>query len=626
VSRRTCAITLVCGLLSLAAATSAAAAGPPAITVSGSHLLEDGRPWIPRGVQIVGLVAPDTQLAGKYVAAHAHYSANELALAQADGADVIRFQVSQFGLDPLGSYFSPAYVDEVANAVQTARGLGLAVIVSLQAEPPSGITNRCPLPDSQTERVWQELAPMFAGDPGVMLELYNEPDLPPTAADWAAWLNGGPVSPPSGVGCIAVGMQQLVDVVRAAGASNVIIVPGLVHETTLLGMPPLTDPASPSSPQLAYGIHYPLLTGGTPVWDATFGRLAALAPVIVTEWDANSTTNCVPNAPTQSSLLLDYLAVKQIGVVGFAFDLPGTIISDYSTWAPTSYASFACGVPGSGPGQLLFGEFAGIASASPLSRTRAIPAWVISARALAQLEASDEAISSYFFDTPRTFVTGAGSDTLTALSVPAAIPTASFTSETALASAVESGSLAPGTRAVVLDLEHWARTPVAEQRRPGSYYALAAQIAHRYGLLLIADPASNLALARSPRLAPSMQYAKFIQLRIAASAARFGDVYEIDARGPAPSGPVYTAFVQAAAAQALAAAPDVTMLATLTSGPRRLAHRSAHNLLGAALGAPSVVSGFQINDLRPGGGCGSCSVPPAAMATKFLREYASAGG
>src|SRR5262249_11759699 len=233
---------------------------------------------------------------------------------------------------------------------------------------------------------------------------------------------------------------------------------------------------------------------------------------------------------------------------------------------------------------------------------------------------------SYFFDTPRTFVTGASSASLSALSVPAAIPTASFPSETTLAAAVEAGTLPPGTRAVVLDLEHSARPPTAEPRHPGPDFAVAAQIAHQYGLLLIADPASTLALARSPRLRPSLQYARFIQLRFAASAARTADVYEIDARGPSPSGSVYTAFVHAAAAQALAAAPDTTLLATLTSGPGRPALRSASNLLHAPHAAPAIVSGFQPNDLRPGGGCPRCPVTPAAMVGEFLREYKSTGG
>lgn len=601
--------------------TGTAATG---VTVSGAHLLEDGTPWTPRGVQIVGLVAPDDLLWGKYVAAHAAFGAGELSQARADGADLIRFQVSQFALDPLGSYYSAAYLQEVIDAVRMARSLGLAVIVSMQAELPTGLTFRCPLPDGQTERAWAGLAPIFAGDPGVMFELYNEPGLSQSAANWQTWLTGGPVIDPSGVGCSAVGMQQLIDAIRAEHADNVLIVPGLNYETTLAGMPALTDPASPSDPQLAYGVHYPLPWGGIPVWKAAFGRRSGQVPVIVTEWDENSTTSCYPNSPAQSALLLDYLAVKQIGVVGFAFDLPGTIVSDYATYAPTSYAGFACGVPGGGPGQLLFSEYAAMAAAAPDGEGSAVPAWVISGGALAQLVASDPATTSHFFNTPRTFVTGATATSLA--SVPAAIRAASFKSETALASAVLSGSLAPSARAVVLDLEHSARTPVAEQRRPGAYFHLAAQVAHQHGLLLVADPATSIVPARSPATAPSDQYARFERMRIAAKAARYADVYEIDARGSDTSGPAYAGFVRTASAQATAAAPDVTLIATLSSGPHHPALRSPANILRAALATRTVVSGYQLNDLRPGGGCRSCALSPVEMADAFLRDYEDAGG
>jgi hypothetical protein len=622
------ALCCVVGALCAVTGTGTAIADTPAlgaITVAGPHLLKDGAPWIPRGVQIVGLVAPDDFLFGKYIPARGHYSASELALAKADGADLIRFQVSQFALDPLGTYYSPMYLHEVIGAVRSARALGLSVIISVQAELPTGVGDRCPLPDGQTDRVWQEFAPLFAGDPGVMFELYNEPGINPSTAAWQTWLDGGPVVEPDGIACLAVGVQQLIDDIRSAGAGNVIIVPGLAFETTLAGLPPPTDPANPSNPQLAYGVHYPQPSGGIPVWDLTFGRFAARAPVIVTEWDENSTTACFPNAPNQTALLLDYLAVKQIGVVGFAFDLPGTIVSDYSTYAPTSYATFACGVPGGGPGRLLFGEFQAMAQASSATRPGVMPAWVISSGALAQLEATDPATTAHFFNTPRTFVTGASAASLAALSTPSAIPTATFTNEAALASAVGSGALAPGTRAVVLDLEHWSRTPLSQQRQPGVYIRLAAQLAHEYGVLLVADPATNLALARSPDTRPSQQYAQFIKQRIAANAARYADVLELDARGSDTSGSDYAAFVQAASSQALGTAPDVTLLASLSSGPPKPALRSPGNLLDAALATRWLVSGYQLNDFRRAA-CNRCSMSPAALAGAFLRQYMSVGG
>ena len=346
-------------VIALAAAAMAvpvarADAATSVITITHNHLLRNGLPWVPRGVQIVGLVAPDGALSGKYVAAHQQFGFAELQAAVAAHADLVRFQVSQFGLDPQGPLYSAAYVDEVANAVQTARGLGLAVIVSLQAQAPAGEPSRCPLPDAGAARAWASLSAMFAGDGDVMFELYNEPGVSATPAGWIQWRVGGEIIYPGGA-CQAVGIQTLINEIRAQAPSNVIVVPGLKGQQSLAGRMRLVDPANRADPQLAYGVHYPSLSRSAPFWDKTFGTASASVPVIVTEWDGNSTTNCVPNTPQAAPLLLDYLASKQIGVVGFAFDLPGTIVAD-SSYTPSSFAGFACGVPGGGPGQVQRGD------------------------------------------------------------------------------------------------------------------------------------------------------------------------------------------------------------------------------------------------------------------------------
>jgi hypothetical protein len=306
-------IVMVLATAALAVPVARAGAATSVITITHNQLLRDGLPWVPRGVQIVGLVAPDGALSGKYVAAHQQFGFAELQAAVAVHADVVRFQVSEFGLDPQGPLYSSAYVDEVANAVQTARGMGLAVILSLQAQPPAGEPTRCPLPDAGAERAWQSLAAMFAGDGDVMFELYNEPGVSATPAGWIQWRAGGEIIYPGGA-CQAVGMQTLINVIRALAPQNVIIVPSLNGEQSMAGRMRVIDPVHRGDPQLAYGIHYPSLTRGITFWDKTFGTASASVPVIVTEWDANSTTGCVPNAPATAQVLLDYLASKWIGV------------------------------------------------------------------------------------------------------------------------------------------------------------------------------------------------------------------------------------------------------------------------------------------------------------------------
>ena len=576
-------------LVALALPAARAQAASPAISVQGNQLLRNGVPWVPRGVQIVGLVAPDGALNGKYIPAHEHFSAAELQAAVADHADVVRFQVSQFGIDPSGPLYSPAYVQEVQNGIETARSLGLAVIVSVQAEGPAGEMNRCPLPDSGDQRAWATLAPMFASDPGVMFELYNEPAPPPTQTDWSRWLDGGEVMFPGG-SCQAVGMQTLIDGIRTVAPQNVIIVPGLRGEQTLRGMPQVTDPANPSDPQLVYGIHYPSLVKNIGAWDRAFGAVTARAPVLVTEWDANSTTNCLVNAPLEAQLLLDYLASKQIGIVGFAFDLPGTIISDWS-YAPTSYSAFACGAYGGGPGELLFSDFAAEAQAGDGSQPNPAPGWIVSAGAVNRLHALAPALTGHFFNTPRTFVSGASTQSLAATGLQTAIPTETFTNEVGLARALNTGRLRPGTEAVVYLDSHSRRTPRNQQHNPARFYRLAARAAHVHGLLFIAAPSPNLIRVIAPHTPPARETQEFLKLRIAAAAARNADAYEVQAQGIETSAGAFAAFVKSAAAQASRARPGIELLGGLST---RVPHAkvNANTLFDAYLKTQLLVSGY----------------------------------
>ena len=582
----------------------------PGIRVQGASLLNNGVPWVPRGVQIVGLVAPPSALAGKYVAAGQNFGPAELQAAVAEHADLIRFQVSEFGVDPQGPLYSAAYVRSIHDAVEEARGLGLSVIVSLQAESPAGELTRCPLPDAGAERAWQVLAPMFAGDNGVMFELYNEPGLLNTRANWLTWLNGGQVIAGS-VTCQAVGMQTLVNDIRADGADNVIILPGLNTEQTLAGVPKVTDPTSPQDPQFAYAVHYPLLTAPPTTWDAAFGNLAAKKPVILTEWNANSTTNCIASAPRRSPLLLTYLAGKRIGVVGFAMDLPDTLITDYS-YTPTTYNAFTCGVSGGGDGQLLFNEFAAQALSGGAAATS--PSWLVGAPTLSALNTLAPIPTQQAFNTPRTFVTGADGNLVSSLSLPTAVPTQRFTNEARLAAAVQAGALALGTQAVAYAPQHSGATPLVQQRNPSLYFQRAASIVHRAGLLFVAAPATNLVVAREPSALPAVQATQFLRLQIPAAAARYADAYSISPPNHKLGLVHYSSFVYSVASQASHAHPGVQLLAGLSTGAGSAA--STNVLLNAVLNTERAVAGQSAN-VGSLSSCPNCN-PPAAVAIALL--------
>ena len=144
------------------------------------------------------------------------------------------------------------------------------------------------------------------------------------------------------------------------------------------------------------------------------------------------------------------------------------------------------------------------------------PGWVIGAADLSHLRTAAPVVSTRFFDTPRTFVTGVGPTALGALGMPTAVPTQSFASAGALISAVDTGRLRPGTRAVVYAAAHSGSTPLAEQRHLARFYRLAGQAAHAHGLLFIAAPAANLVAALAPHTPASRQDSAFLRLRIAA--------------------------------------------------------------------------------------------------------------
>ena len=59
--------------------------------------------------------------------------------------------------------------------------MGFIVIASVQDEPSSGETNTIGMPTAATLRADQTLGSLFKNDQGVMIEVYNEPELGPVS-------------------------------------------------------------------------------------------------------------------------------------------------------------------------------------------------------------------------------------------------------------------------------------------------------------------------------------------------------------------------------------------------------------------------------------------------------------
>lgn len=321
---------------------------PPAqgVQVAGNRLRRDGAPFVPVGFTMVALVHPDGVGESSWAAKRLNDRAMETA--RAWGANTIRFQLSQVGLDPVNPRYSDEYVQRIVDGVALARSYGFVVILSIQDQGPSGGESHAQ-PSVATIRDWKTLTARFNGDQNVVYEMFNEPQNRPTRDGWAVWRNGGP--PSRNQGSAAVGHQRLLEEIRATGATNVVIADAGQFGQRLDGVPLLHDPLG----QVAYGVH-PYLTHTLREpddWQPGFGFLASQFPVVATEWVANSKVRfCKPEWETTSPQLLQFLQERDIGILGWALDVVNSLIADWR-YTPTSLTGFQCGVEFShGAGEL----------------------------------------------------------------------------------------------------------------------------------------------------------------------------------------------------------------------------------------------------------------------------------
>ena len=322
---------------------------PTTVSVSGVNLIRRGVVWNPHGAQIIAFVAPPAAQTSVFAAASAHYSTAEISAVQAWGADTVRFQVSQPGLDPQSALYTSSFLGQVQAAVTYARSIGLNVIICVQDEVQSGETTPATLPNAATQRVWQTLAPLFNADTGILYEIMNEPSLTPSTANWSAWQTA---------------MNAVIATIRATGSRNVVIADGLNFAEVLNGAPLLTDSLS----QVAYAAHPYFKSGfASNTFPTAFGNFASNAPVIVTEWDLSQNQFCDSTTPALALTMLQYLLTRNIGIVGYAYDNPGLVGRDYGTsgsivqdfnGTPTTLSNnISCGALGFGPGTLLQNYF-----------------------------------------------------------------------------------------------------------------------------------------------------------------------------------------------------------------------------------------------------------------------------
>lgn len=368
ISRTFCAATALLVLTLIAGCGMAKTPAPTApdpissgqiVDVSGSHMTLNGALWLSRGVVLQGFVRPLAALeAGNNLSrlnARLNYGAAELAAIQSFDADTIRFQIGQPSLDPNSPLYDPDYLNQVVTAIKQARQAGFVVMIMMQDESISGEPAQHPLPTTETQSDWDLFTTAFGSDRGVIFELYNEPSLSASTANWQLWLNGGLVT---GQTVPSIGMQALVNYIRSKGAQNVFVLDGLGHASTLQGVPAVTDPLN----RLVYAVHpYQHGSADESQWDAEFGIPSASMPVWADEWSAATDMQLglgsLPGFQVAVDLL-NYLRAHSIPLCTGAFDMPQFVVQDIPGWTLTNYDNYSATSTTEGSGTLVHNTFA----------------------------------------------------------------------------------------------------------------------------------------------------------------------------------------------------------------------------------------------------------------------------
>jgi hypothetical protein len=179
-----------------------------------------------------------------------------------------------------------------------------------------------------------------------------------------------------------------------------------------------------------------------------------------------------------------------------------------------------------------------------------------------------------------------------------AVPLTSFKSFGAIRSALQMGGLGPEVKGVMYDYERWRFTPEEEQRNPAGYVKEAADLVHAKSLLFLTAPAVNLVTVMAPAEDRNRLCDTYLRLGIAADAARYADVVDIQAQRFERDTELYARFVRQAAAQARQANPKVVVLAGISTQPIGQ-QVTADDILRAIAATRDVVDGYWFNIPQP---------------------------
>ena len=270
------------------------AGAPLSLKVAGNQLLDStGQPVRLRGVNCAGLEwASDGE--GRI--------AKTVAVAvEGWHANLIRLPLAQdrwFGQAPGQNDGGAAYRALVRQLVDFCSAHNAYILLDLHwsdAGEWGRNIGQHKLPDKNSLTFWQDLAPVYANNPAVLFDLYNEPN----NINWDQWFKGGPMTETDDktkakLSYEAVGLPVLLVAIRATGAKNVIVAGGINWAYEVGGILQGRELADPRGNGVVYAVHpYPhefenLGRETIAQWTARMGAFAQKLPIIVTEFGSSA--------------------------------------------------------------------------------------------------------------------------------------------------------------------------------------------------------------------------------------------------------------------------------------------------------------------------------------------------
>lgn len=305
------------------------ASGPTFPYVSGTQLIDaSGQSFVLRGAQIESTFAyngwtTNNDVTRKFTNAVFTQMSSNWHL------NAVRIPLSNW----VYAKYTKQYLTLLDQVVTMANSYGIYPILDLhdyaQGGSPYGMGASVPKPESVA--FWKAIATHYKNNTMVMFDLFNEPQFP----DATTWLNGGgTIKGSTGKTAPIVGMQTLVNTVRAAGAKQILIVGGIKKAGTLR----INDP------NIMYTVHtYHKVALGDPTkWDAQWGSFKGNYPLFYGEWallpNSSSAYRCTTATPTNANQkvinFLNYMNQNNINWIAWQFD-NNYLILDHNTFTPT---------------------------------------------------------------------------------------------------------------------------------------------------------------------------------------------------------------------------------------------------------------------------------------------------